>query len=80
MNSDRPTVTLISHYTTNPPPISLAVCRRSDCLAAGRAAPEGLRPGLWYLSLHCNQHLRDNCVEGLQPHHCQHRQRYGLWE
>lgn len=61
-------------------PACAAVCRRSDCVAVGRAAPEGLRSGLRYLSLHCNQHLRDNRVEGLQPHHCQHWQRYECWE
>lgn len=61
-------------------PAFAAVCCRSDCVAAGRAAPEGLRSGLWYLSLHCNQHLRDNRLEGLQPHHCQHWQRYECWE
>lgn len=47
---------------------SLSVCsalrRRSDSSAAGRAAPERLRPGLWHLSFHRHQHLRDHRLEG----------------
>lgn len=30
----------------------------------GRAAAEGLRPGLWHLSVHRHQHLRVHHLEG----------------
>lgn len=70
---------LTRHRRKTRPPVSCvsAVCGRSDCFAAGRAPPEGLRSWLRYLALHCHQHLRDHCLEGLQPHHCEHRPRYG---
>lgn len=53
-----------------------AVCRWHDRAAAGRAAPEGLRTRLRNLTVHRHQHLRDNRLEGLQPHDCEHRERY----
>ena len=43
---------------------SSAVLRRSCCHHFGRTAAERLRPGKRYFSFHCDQHLRDNCVEG----------------
>lgn len=48
----------------------------SDCVAAGRAAAEGVRPGLRHLPVHCHQHLRDHRLEGLLPSHSQHWLRY----
>lgn len=59
-------------------PLSVVVCGRSDRVAAGWVAAERLRFGLWYLSLHCHQHLWDNRMEGVQPNHSQHRQRFVL--
>ena len=35
----------------------------------GRAAAKGLRSGLWYLSLHRHQHLREYRVEEFLSHH-----------
>lgn len=53
----------------------VVVCSRVDRVAAGRAAAERLRFGLGYFSLHCHQHLWNDCMESLQSNYSQHRQR-----
>ena len=52
-----------------------AVCCWTHSPAAGRAAAERLRTWLGHFTVHCNEHLRDNCVEGIQPNNGQH----GSW-
>lgn len=39
----------------------------------------GLWTWLWYLPLHCHQHLWDHCVEGLLTCHCQHWSWHRVW-
>ena len=53
-----------------------AVRRGHDRDHVGRAAAEGLRARLRHLAVHCNEHLRDDCVEVVLAHHDQHGPRH----
>ena len=55
-----------------PPHHHSAVCCRSHRSVAWRAAAERLRTRVRNLTFHCYQHLRDNCLEGVQPDDSQH--------
>lgn len=56
--------------------LTVAFCRWIDSSALGWAPPEGIRAGFWHLSFHCYQHLWDNCLESVQPHHREHGTRW----